>query len=330
MAFAMQHHFREPRSALPGAASGRSFSGSRTVPSQFQDGRRGAPSHFQDRPVPSLGGSMPGSRFPASKLGSSSAARAVGQALSGPRSQTVGNPIRRSSGPQLTGNDILTGDDLRRQPRAGPDFASSNLGRNCRMGPGPPVPSAGGTGSASGSQATDSGHHRQRPSSATGGSATGTRSAEAAATIGGIPLEKKVLRRLSQQEVDSEGGSPTSSRAPQRKLSCRSKSMLGRLGEFEDQFVEIDATIQSIHKAFHSGEMPPGRARDDLAQLEALLDKLQFNGVDCIDTFELESGKDQARALRKELTKKADGLHERMEVLFKEIKEAATAFASTN
>ena len=52
-------------------------------------------------------------------------------------------------------------------------------------------------------------------------------------------------------------------------------------------------------------------------------------GVDSIDTYELESGKEHARALRKELTRQAEELHDRMEALFKEIKQLSLAGGAT-
>eukprot|EP00405_Crypthecodinium_cohnii_P052658 CAMPEP_0206590894 /NCGR_PEP_ID=MMETSP0325_2-20121206/39913_1 /ASSEMBLY_ACC=CAM_ASM_000347 /TAXON_ID=2866 /ORGANISM="Crypthecodinium cohnii, Strain Seligo" /LENGTH=276 /DNA_ID=CAMNT_0054099977 /DNA_START=183 /DNA_END=1010 /DNA_ORIENTATION=+ len=91
----------------------------------------------------------------------------------------------------------------------------------------------------------------------------------------------------------------------ERKFSARSAHTLDRLWDFEQQFEEIDATTASIVDAFRSGVLQSGKARDDLAQLEARLDKLQCDGIDSIDTFELKTGKDQARAHRKALTKRA-------------------------
>merc|ERR1712032_767035 len=93
-----------------------------------------------------------------------------------------------------------------------------------------------------------------------------------------------------------------------------------QLCDFERQFDEIDASVSGIEEALEQHSMAPGRARDTLAQMEARLDKLQCHGVDCIDTFELKSGKDQARALRKVLTRRAEQMHDRMDRIFNTIK----------
>lgn len=102
-----------------------------------------------------------------------------------------------------------------------------------------------------------------------------------------------------------------------------------RLVDFEQQFRDIDATVAAIAAALAAQQTTPGRARDELAQLEARLDKLQCQGVDCIDTLELKSGKEQARALRKALTKRAEQMHVEMDELFAAIKEAAAATSAS-
>jgi len=94
-----------------------------------------------------------------------------------------------------------------------------------------------------------------------------------------------------------------------------------QLLEFEQQFAEIERNVQAIEGALGSQDIAPGQARDHLAQLEARLNKLQCDGVDSIDTFELKTGKDQARALRKVLTRRAELMHNHMEGIFQRIKE---------
>lgn len=132
-----------------------------------------------------------------------------------------------------------------------------------------------------------------------------------------------MVRRNVQDPSTCAEGAEASAKTLQKRFSCKSESVLGRLGEFEAQFNDIEESIKRIAEGFHSGELTPPGARDHLAQVEALLDKLQFNGVDSIETFELESGKDKARSLRKELVRRAEELHGRMEEIFKEIKVAS-------
>lgn len=104
-------------------------------------------------------------------------------------------------------------------------------------------------------------------------------------------------------------------------MSARSEHTFERLIDFERQFEEIDASVARIEAGLHNGD-PVGKARDELAQLEARLDRLQCEGVDSIDTYELQSGKEQARALRKVLTRRAEQMHGKMDEIFKEILQA--------
>lgn len=97
--------------------------------------------------------------------------------------------------------------------------------------------------------------------------------------------------------------------------------MMAQLAGFEQQLTELDRAVGAVEAGLSSHQLMPGQARDHLAQVEAQLDKLQCNGVDSIDTFELQSGKQEARSLRKELTRRGETLHDRIEAIFGCIKE---------
>jgi len=86
---------------------------------------------------------------------------------------------------------------------------------------------------------------------------------------------------------------------------------LSQLDEFRLQFDEIDTAVARLEAA---------PARDELAQLEARLDRLQCHGVDSLVTSELSpSSKELARSMRRELTRRAEQMHCRMDVLFRDI-----------
>lgn len=103
-------------------------------------------------------------------------------------------------------------------------------------------------------------------------------------------------------------------------MSRLSEDTVSQLETFERQFDDIERQMRDIVASWRAGHVAPGKARTDLAQLEAKLDKIQCNGVDSIETYELTSGKDTAKALRKELTKRAELIHERMDQVFQELK----------
>lgn len=107
-----------------------------------------------------------------------------------------------------------------------------------------------------------------------------------------------------------------------RRMSSKSEDTVEKLADFRRQFDDIEASMNGIVGSLHLKDTNLGKARDELAQLEATLDKLQCKGVDSIDTFELDSGKDVAKSMRKELTARAEKIHDRMDEIFKEIKQA--------
>eukprot|EP00747_Dinoflagellata_sp_TGD_P198082 gnl/TRDRNA2_/TRDRNA2_70236_c0_seq1.p1 gnl/TRDRNA2_/TRDRNA2_70236_c0~~gnl/TRDRNA2_/TRDRNA2_70236_c0_seq1.p1 ORF type:complete len:209 (+),score=36.73 gnl/TRDRNA2_/TRDRNA2_70236_c0_seq1:24-650(+) len=107
--------------------------------------------------------------------------------------------------------------------------------------------------------------------------------------------------------------------------SPSSKNTLRDLAQYLEKFDDIEAGIEEMESSFIEGQILPSKANTDLAQLEAKLDKLQCNGVDSVETFQLGSGKDQAKALRKYLTKRAEQLHGKMDELFRTFKEQMQA-----
>jgi len=104
-----------------------------------------------------------------------------------------------------------------------------------------------------------------------------------------------------------------------RSLSSKSLDTIEKLSGFKRRFDEIEASMEQLIASVRTSRLPFGTARTELAQLEATLDRLQCKGVDSIDTFELSSGKDLAKSIRKELTGRAEKIHNRMDQSFKAI-----------
>eukprot|EP00927_Polykrikos_kofoidii_P034133 TRINITY_DN28971_c0_g1_i1.p1 TRINITY_DN28971_c0_g1~~TRINITY_DN28971_c0_g1_i1.p1 ORF type:complete len:318 (-),score=59.30 TRINITY_DN28971_c0_g1_i1:25-978(-) len=107
----------------------------------------------------------------------------------------------------------------------------------------------------------------------------------------------------------------------QQRLSIKSAKALETLRLFEQRFDRISDSVLIIEAELKAGVTQPGYACDELAQLEAELDKIQCNGVDSIETSGLETGRDEARAKRKALTKRSESLHTVMDNLFSFAKE---------
>lgn len=116
-----------------------------------------------------------------------------------------------------------------------------------------------------------------------------------------------------------------------RRLSEKSLHTLSRLRHFESDFDEVSAELVRIGAELGDPGVTratASRAFDELAQLEARLDKLQFEGVDSVETLDLQSGKEESRALRKKLTGRAESMHSELEVLLRRAGELRRASGS--
>ncbi|KAF4662755.1 hypothetical protein FOZ61_002240 [Perkinsus olseni] len=107
-----------------------------------------------------------------------------------------------------------------------------------------------------------------------------------------------------------------------KSFSILSAKTLGHLDQLEAALHDVEMEVSETEQDLISGEMSIGKAKDDLAQIEARLDKLQFNGIDSVQTVDLHSGKEPAKAARKELVRQAENLSARIDKIFKQIKEA--------
>ncbi|KAF4725673.1 hypothetical protein FOZ63_029481 [Perkinsus olseni] len=107
-----------------------------------------------------------------------------------------------------------------------------------------------------------------------------------------------------------------------KSFSILSAKTLGHLDQLEAALHDVEREVSETEQDLISGEMSVGKAKDDLAQVEARLDKLQFNGIDSVQTVDLHSGKEPAKAARKELVRQAEDLSARIDKIFKQIKEA--------
>ncbi|KAF4671712.1 putative enoyl CoA hydratase [Perkinsus chesapeaki] len=110
---------------------------------------------------------------------------------------------------------------------------------------------------------------------------------------------------------------------PERAMSVLSQQTCGALELLSEQLIGIEKEVHKVETDLRSGELTPERAQHVLAQIEAGLDKLQFNGIDEIETGNLHSGKETAKHFRKELVKRAESLSQRIESIFRYLHEQA-------
>ncbi|KAK3241228.1 hypothetical protein CYMTET_48979 [Cymbomonas tetramitiformis] len=109
-----------------------------------------------------------------------------------------------------------------------------------------------------------------------------------------------------------------SSAVRDHRFSTSSNDALCSLAKFERMFEDIKGKVDTFEKMI-TGHQSAGVERDDLAkakselaQLNGKLEKLQLEGIDSVTVGELCSGKEEARAKRKQLNRDIDVLFPRM------------------
>lgn len=101
------------------------------------------------------------------------------------------------------------------------------------------------------------------------------------------------------------------------------------LEALQSQLQAVEIRFEAIVEAFDEEATTGGQARDNLAQLEARLAKLQCNGIDAVSTAGLAPDKAEvAKMLRKELTNKAERLQSRMDGMFQRIQSKQSSMTA--
>lgn len=91
---------------------------------------------------------------------------------------------------------------------------------------------------------------------------------------------------------------------------------LERVGSSVD---EVESAVAAHISAFADGSLALGKARDELAQLEARIEKLQCKGVDSVEISDSTEDKQAAKAMRKELTRRLESLQLKVEAAFRDM-----------
>ena len=88
---------------------------------------------------------------------------------------------------------------------------------------------------------------------------------------------------------------------------------------YERQLADIQLDMAEIVAIWQHRIVIPANVKTELAELEAKLVNLQCHGLDSIYICESNSSKDTAKALRKELIKRVDGIQQKIDDVFKEL-----------
>lgn len=110
-------------------------------------------------------------------------------------------------------------------------------------------------------------------------------------------------------------------------MSQPSSKIVKQLLGFQKEYNRLVSNVNEIEDKFNSEDLntrqkfSAGKCITELSQVEAKVNKLQMKGVDSVETADLNSGKEIARRLRKEINRGLDGLFDRMQDLFLSFKE---------
>lgn len=96
-----------------------------------------------------------------------------------------------------------------------------------------------------------------------------------------------------------------------RKYSTKSQEAILSLLELKQSIQSMENQISEIEKS----QVPQDKKAkmvNDLRQLSGSLDRLQYSGVDGVITAELNSGKTNAKELRRSLNQRCEDLRDRI------------------
>lgn len=113
-----------------------------------------------------------------------------------------------------------------------------------------------------------------------------------------------------------------------RAMSVLSQEAMDALLRTQLELGALETKAEEVAARLQRHELTPGQARTELAQVEAAAHKVECDKVDSIYTSELSSGRDMAKTEKKEQLGRLERLFERLEVLFKWIKEVDAAQGS--
>lgn len=191
---------------------------------------------------------------------------------------------------------------------------------------GPPTPS-GGSAPAPRSSPHSSPHTKK---SATGGSNTSAAAASRSSSSGSFnnnnnkkPSHQRqaCAAAAAKRKVSKYGGN----------ISPQSATALQQLESYADQLEGLENEVMHVEAVIGNSKASRVRlleAKDQIAQTNGYLEKLQYAGVDSIITAELNSGKELAREKRKALNARCDILRERLLAASQKLNKVLDSFGS--
>lgn len=122
-------------------------------------------------------------------------------------------------------------------------------------------------------------------------------------------------------------------RPPNRCMSIRSQEAMSALGQLESRLKRLEDRVAELDKLVRDANFPTanlGKAKTELAQMEADAHKLESSGVDNIYTSELTSGKDSAKETKKDQLRRLEALFNFIDNVFSYIQTSASGGATAS
>lgn len=177
---------------------------------------------------------------------------------------------------------------------------------------GPPTSSSGGGGAPAPAPGSRSSPHS---SPHTKKSTTGSSAAPAARSSSSSSNNNNNKKPSHQRQACAAAAAKRKASKYGGNISPQSATALQQLESYADQLEGLENEVMHVETVIGNSKASRVRlleAKDQIAQTNGYLEKLQYAGVDSIITAELDSGKELAREKRKALNQRCDQLRERL------------------
>ncbi|CAE7649618.1 unnamed protein product [Symbiodinium pilosum] len=104
-----------------------------------------------------------------------------------------------------------------------------------------------------------------------------------------------------------------------QRMSIASAKSMQQLLATETTLCELEQKVASVQLALRAVQVPRSSAKSQLAQIEAQAKQLEAAGVDAVITTDLQSGRQAAKDVKKELLQRLELLFTRLDGLFQQL-----------
>lgn len=126
-------------------------------------------------------------------------------------------------------------------------------------------------------------------------------------------------RAAAKAEAPAPAGAKLRAGVAVKSRSAPSARSPSALAVVEADLHDVETRLAELEAALRKGEDPMA-LKTQLAQIETEAQRLEGRGLDAVHTGELDSGRAEAEAKKRELSQRFEAMHAKIEKIFKEIK----------